>query len=82
MNLNYPGLLGYALLLGGQELVARRWRFGWLLRILGDLVWVVLGFLTGLWSISVASGLFCLIDVRAWFRQAEGVAGKKPAGVL
>jgi hypothetical protein len=66
--LDLTGHIAYALILSGQLLVARKIRNGWLLRIAGVLIWVILGFILGLSSIWLWSIFFLICDFYGWKR--------------
>lgn len=67
------GHAAYATVLTGMYLVAKKKRCGWLIKGIGDLVWVALGLGLGLTSISLWAALFVCMDV-VGFRKWRGDA--------
>lgn len=57
---------GYVALVLGQLLVTRRSGFGFLLRVVGSLVWAGIGWWIGMTSILVWSLLFAGVDLWGW----------------
>ncbi len=49
--LDLAGHAGYVSLFFGSQLLARQNKYGWLCRLVGEFIWVVLGFILGLTSI-------------------------------
>lgn len=73
--LDFYGHLGYFSIMVGMMLLARRNIYGWVARLLGDSVWVALGFALGMSSIVVWGSFFVVVDIvglRKWRRVKEG----------
>ena len=69
MTPNIAGHIGYLFCILGMILIAKKYRIGWLLRIIGQLIWIVVGLTLGLNSIYIWGSIFLLIDFlgfRAW----------------
>lgn len=60
------GHLGYILLMVGILMVGRSMTAGWLLRFLGEVIWVVLGTIMGMTSIWIWGSVFAVIDFYTW----------------
>jgi hypothetical protein len=56
------GHIGYAFLLFGTLAISRKNKLGWLFRVIGESIWIVLGFFLGLTSIYVWGIIFLCID--------------------
>ncbi len=68
------GHLGYALIFAGTVMVGRKWTVGWLLYLVGDLVWLYLGVEMEMTSIvfwQVAFMAMVLWNWRAWRREGK-----------
>lgn len=69
--IDFVGHIGYGCLVAGSVLLARRKSSGWLLRVSGDAIWLVLGVVMGYSSIYVWSAIFAVADTlgyRHWKR--------------
>ncbi len=62
------GHLGYVLLLSGTTLLANQSWLGWPLCILGDLVWVWVGWRMRMSSIWVWQSAFLVVGLVGWWR--------------
>lgn len=62
------GHVGYASLVLGTILVTRKNKAGWPFRAFGELLWVVVGFLTGLTSAWMWGTVFICIDVHGYLK--------------
>ena len=62
------GHAAYAVLMTGTWFAAKGWASGWLLRMLGDMGWLLLGLQMEMTSIIFWSAVFFLIDTIAFFR--------------
>lgn len=60
------GHFGYASIMVGMFLLARRNAYGWAARLLGDSVWVALGFALGMSSIVLWGLVFMMVDIIGW----------------
>jgi len=68
---NLPDLLGhlfYISILIGTVLLTRKHKYGWLFRVVGDIGWVVIGCIIGMYSIMIWSTVFCLNDLRGFLK--------------
>lgn len=65
------GHLGYVLLFFGQLGVARKNSLGWLGRLGGELVWLVIGIYLGLSSIILWGSIFLMVDLYGWYRSGK-----------
>jgi len=66
MKMNWIDIFGhfaYASLIAGQILITRKQAKGFILRIFGSLVWVLLGGFLGLSSVIVWSAVFAAVDI-------------------
>jgi len=91
--LDFAGHVGYVCLFLGSQLLARNNKYGWLCRLLGELIWVVLGFILGLTSIWMW-GIFFIFanDIYGFWkwskaeklkeREKHGRIGKDPLRTL
>jgi len=61
------GHVGYILLLIGTLLVTRRQAAGWLFRLAGESIWVVLGIKLGLTSVVTWGLVFIILELRGWW---------------
>ena len=61
------GHLFYATILIGTFLISRKRKTGWLYRVVGDVGWVAIGYLIGMYSIVAWSAVFALNDLRGYF---------------
>lgn len=64
-GLDFLGHIGYALLLFGSWQLGNRQRRGFLFRVVGSLLWVVIGWELAYSSIVVWSLVFAGVDLRA-----------------
>ena len=74
MTADLWGHVGYALLFGGQWLIAKRDRRGWLLRLAGELTWCAVGLSLGLSSAVLWGLVFGWLELRgfrAWRAEAS-----------
>lgn len=65
-NLTTPdwiGHVGYALVFLGTLALAQKLVIGWVLRIIGALIWIILGVFLGMTSIWFWEAAFILVDV-------------------
>lgn len=72
--IDLAGHVFYVFLLGGMLLLARGSAAGWILRIVGEAGWAVLGVLLGMSSIVVWGVAFVIIDAygfRKWRKNHE-----------
>lgn len=75
--LDLVGHIGYVSLFVGSQLLARHNKYGWLCRLLGELIWVVLGFILGLTSIWMWGIFFVFAnDIYGFWKWSK--AEKKP----
>lgn len=73
-HVTLPDVLGhltYAMMLYGAYLLTKRNKYGWLLRGFGNLVWVVIGYLTGMTSMMFWSSFIWLNDLRGYYKWRE-----------
>ena len=75
------GHVGYAAIVVGHAMLAR-WRspWGFVLRIVGELVWLGLGVALGLTSVWFWSGMFVVIDAAGFARWRGEEASCRTAG--
>lgn len=73
------GHLGYVLLLFGQWLLVHRRVSGWLFRLVGGAIWLVLGIILNLSSIYLWTAAFLVMDFRGWRRWAKREEDLAPA---
>lgn len=66
------GHVGYASLVFGTILVARKNHLGWPFRAFGELLWVIVGFLTGLTSAWIWGAVFICIDAHGFLKWRRG----------
>ncbi len=64
---NILGHIGYIFLLSGMILLARKKIIGWLLRMSGDILWLIVGFLLGMSSIWFWVIIFLCLDIYGYF---------------
>jgi hypothetical protein len=69
--LDFFGHLGYASIMVGMFLLARRNAYGWVARLLGDAGWVALGFALGMSSIILWGLVFIAVDISGWRKWRE-----------
>ena len=62
------GHLGYILLLLGMILIRNKSKWGWILRLAGESIWIVLGIIMGISSIWFWSAIFAIIDGMGYFK--------------
>ena len=62
------GYFGYGSIFLGQYLLTKKIAHGWILRIIGDLIWLSIGIQMGMSSIVVGSVVGILIDTIGAFR--------------
>lgn len=67
--IDIAGHAAYLALICGQFAVARKRRWGWVVRVVGSLVWAVLGWFLGLSSVVLWSLAFAAIDTYGWWRR-------------
>jgi len=60
------GHLGYVVLIVGLILIGRKHPTGWLVRIVGELIWVALGISMGMTSIWIWGLIFTAISYHHW----------------
>lgn len=65
-TIDFIGHVGYALLVVGMILVARKKTMGWLFRLTGEFIWAGLGLKLGLTSIWFWGVIFIMIDILAY----------------
>ena len=68
------GHFGYALILAGMMLVSAKSPWGWALRLLGELVWLLIGVELGMSSMVLWGLVFAALDVRTfytWLREDQ-----------
>lgn len=65
------GHLGYVFILWGTLSLARKQRRGWILRGIGEAVWVVLGFVMGFTSMWFWGIVFLGLEVYGWYNWRE-----------
>lgn len=76
------GHLGYASIMIGMVLLARRNAYGWVARLLGDAGWVALGFVLGMSSIVLWGLVFVLLDIVGWLKWRSEAKSKAFFGEL
>ena len=64
--------LAYTAVLAGTATLSRWPILGWALRIVGDLGWIPLGYVLGVWSIAAWAAAFAAIDVYWAVRSFRG----------
>jgi nicotinamide riboside transporter PnuC len=64
---NIVGHIGYCLWVTGTLLLARKAITGWLLRIVGDVIWIIIGFILGMSSIWFWCLVFLGLDTYGYF---------------
>ena len=52
---------------GMYDLSSQRAR-GWLIRMVGDVMWLGLGIWLGFWSITIFMTIFAVVDLRGWLK--------------
>ncbi|MCI0562657.1 MAG: hypothetical protein MN733_29610 [Nitrososphaera sp.] len=60
------GHVGYLSMFIGMVMISTKNANGWLLRLCGEFVWVVLGFVLGFTSLWTWGLLFMGVDISAW----------------
>lgn len=75
-GLDILGHLGYTLIFLGMVSIAKEERVGWILRFLGEAIWVIIGIYLGMTSIWIWGSLFMFIDMFAiWRNYGEDTKG-------
>lgn len=70
--LDAAGHVGYICLFFGSQLLARHNKVGWLLRLAGELIWAVIGFIMGMTSIWLWAIIFIFTnDVYGYWKWRE-----------
>ena len=67
-TLDLFGHAGYILLLVGQLLITKKRKIGFLIRLVGELGWGVIGLALGMSSIVIWSLVFAVVEVVGWVR--------------
>lgn len=68
------GHIGYVFLILGQWLLTKKSAAGWLVRLGGQAIWIVLGILLGLTSCVIWGIVFVVLDIQGykeWKRDGE-----------
>ena len=60
------GHLSYMGILGGTLLLAKKNKYGWMCRSIGDIGWTCVGLMTGMSSLIIWGVIFCLNDLRGF----------------
>ena len=61
------GHIGYLFVALGIFFLGQHNKIGWLLRFVGEAVWIVIGFAIGMTSIWVWGFVFCALDLRGYY---------------
>ena len=80
--LDAVGHLGYISLFVGSQLLARHNKYGWLARLVGEAIWVVIGFILGMTSIWLWGIFFIFFnDVYGFYKwnKKEKLEKEKPS---
>lgn len=65
------GHIGYAFLLGGHFLIARKNKWGFTARIVGGIIWALLGIPLEMYSIVIWSILFTILDIKGFYHWSK-----------
>lgn len=65
------GHIAYLFIIAGMIHLTLKLRIGWIMRLIGELMWVVLGFLMGYTSIWLWGSVFVLIDLYGFIKWKE-----------
>ncbi|MEK0325350.1 MAG: nicotinamide mononucleotide transporter [Nitrosopumilus sp.] len=68
MSPDFIGWIATAIVIFGTCLLSQKKKSGWLIRVVGNVLWVVVGFMTGLTSIIACEGTFILVDMIGYFK--------------
>lgn len=66
-----PDLLGWvatAIVIFGTCLLYNKKKSGWLIRVVGNTLWVIVGFMLGMTSIIACEGTFILVDTIGYLK--------------
>lgn len=74
---NYVGHFAYSLVFLGMFMVARKQVSGWVFRLLGELLWVVIGFQMGASSIWGWGLAFIAVDVIGYWSWLWGAGSEE-----
>lgn len=74
MSPDAVGHMGYAFVFAGMMLLANEYKIGWIFRVIGDIVWVTVGFMTGMTSLWTWGLAFVLIDLWGLCRALQLIA--------
>jgi hypothetical protein len=72
MSLDVWGHMGYVLIASGMAFLAAKNRLGWVLRFLGESIWIGVGVALGMSSIWFWGFVFLLIDLNGYWRWSNG----------
>ncbi len=71
------GHIGYAIIFCGTRQLHKKNKWGWALRVTGDIIWTALGVYMGYTSIMIWSFMFALNDARGWYLWNERTKQKE-----
>lgn len=66
--IDIAGHIAYIFMIVGQIFIANKSVKGFVLRVLGGIIWIILGGFLGLSSIILWSAVFCLVDIWGFYR--------------
>jgi len=67
-NLDIFGHVGYVFIAVGLLLLGREYKSGWLFRLVGELIWVLIGIEMHMSSIYIWSSIFMGLDILGYMR--------------
>ena len=70
------GHLGYSLILAGMFLVSKKNAWGWFFRLLGEIIWLIIGVYLEMSSMVLWGLVFVALDVRTfytWLREDQEI---------
>jgi len=68
INIDILGHIGYAFIFIGLVLLTHKNRFGWICRLLGETLWIGIGFSLGMTSIWIWGTIFVCVDAAGWMK--------------